>query len=247
MRPSPLAAAIDADHDGTLSAAEIGAAPKVLAGLDKNGDGRIDLEEVMERRPEGRERGEPNAAPAPPDLVNTLFAFDENKDGKLSKQEVPERMQGIFDRADADHDGLLTRDELTKATAAQERRGPGGPPPDMIFRALDQDQDGTLSPAELASSAASLKTLDKNHDGMLDPQETRPMRGGPGGPGGRGSAEMIDHLFEENDANHDGKLSKAETPERMQELFERADLNKDGFLTKDEMAKAFENMGPRRQ
>ena len=245
MRPSPLVAALDTDHDGSISAAEMAAAPQALATLDKNGDGRIALEEVMVRRPEGAERGgEQGGGAVSPDLVNTLFSFDENKDGKLSKAEVPERMQGIFLRADSDHDGLLTRDELTKATVAQDRRAPGGPPPDLVFRALDKDNDGVLSPPELAGAAAALKTLDKNGDGVLNEQELRPMRG-PGGPGGRGGpGEMINHLFEENDANHDGKLSKAEMPERMREMFERADLNQDGFVTRDEITKAFESMRP---
>ncbi len=257
MRPSPLVAALDTDHDGSISAAEIAAAPQALATLDKNGDGRIALEEVMVRRPQGGERGagrgagrgegqgEGQGGAVSPDLVNTLFSFDENKDGQLSKTEVPERMQGIFLRADTNHDGLLTRDELTKATVAQDRRAPGGPPPDLVFRALDKDDDGVLSASELAGAAAALKTLDKNGDGVLNEQELRPMRG-PGGPGGPGGpSEMIKHLFEENDTNHDGKLAKAEMPERMREMFERADLNQDGFVTRDELTKAFESMRPR--
>jgi Ca2+-binding EF-hand superfamily protein len=238
--------ALDADRDGTISAGEMAGAPRALAALDKNGDGRISPDEIMPSRPDGPGREQAGAAAAP-DLVNTLFALDENKDGKLSKEEVPERMQGIFVRADADHDGFLTREELTKATAAQDRAGrSGGPPPDLVFRALDTDQDGTLSATEIAGATSALKTLDKDGDGALSGQELRPLRG-PGGPGGRDPREMINHLFEENDANHDGQLTRAEMPERMQEMFERADLNKDGVVTKEEMAKAFENMGPRRQ
>ena len=58
---------------------------------------------------------------------------------------------------------------------------------------------------------------------------------------------MINHLFEENDANHDGKLSQAEIPERMREMFARFDANHDGLVTKEEMTKVLvENGGPRR-
>lgn len=234
MRPSPLVAALDTNQDRSISAAEMPGAGKALLALDKNGDGAIALEEVMPPRPE--------QSGGSPDLVNSLFSFDENKDGKLSKTEVPERMQGIFARADTNTDGLLTREELTKATAAQERRGPGGPPRDMIFQALDKDHDGVVSKSELDGAAAALKSLDQDGDGELREQELRPMRGG-----GRGPGDMIGHLFEENDANHDGKLSKAEMPERMQEMFTHADLDKDGFVTKEELAKSFEGMGPRRQ
>lgn len=245
MRPSPLVAVLDADHDGTVSAAEIAAAPAALRSLDKNGDGAIAIEEVSPPRPPQEQSGAVS-----PDLVNTLFSFDENKDGKLSKSEVPERMQGIFARADTNQDGLLTRDELTRATVAQDRRGPGGPPPDMVFRALDKDGDSVLSAAEIAAAPTALKSLDKDGDGALQAQEMRPMRGGPGGggPGGggdRGPAEMINHLFEENDANHDGKLSQAEVPERMREMFARFDANHDGLVTKEEMTKVLVENGGR--
>jgi Ca2+-binding EF-hand superfamily protein len=123
-----------------------------------------------------------------PDLLETLFSFDKNKDGKLSKEEVPERMQGIFARADADKDGFLTREELIKETAGGqgERRGPGGPPMDPLLRALDEDQDGVLSEAEIAGASAALKALDKNCDGILSGEELRPAMGpGMGMRGGR--------------------------------------------------------------
>ena len=37
--------ALDTDHDNTLSAAEIDAAPAVLKALDKNGDGKVTADE----------------------------------------------------------------------------------------------------------------------------------------------------------------------------------------------------------
>jgi hypothetical protein len=42
------------------------------------------------------------------------------------------------------------------------------------------------------------------------------------------------------DKNGDGKLSRAEVPERMQGLFDRCDMDKDGFLTGDELKAAAE-------
>ena len=47
-----LFAALDTDHDGKLSAAEISAAPEVIRKLDKNGDGNVTLDELMPPRPE---------------------------------------------------------------------------------------------------------------------------------------------------------------------------------------------------
>ena len=64
---------------------------------------------------------------------------------------------------------------------------PPGPP---IIAALDTDRDGELSAAEIRNAAAALKTLDHNHDGMLDNSELDPHDGGPpagglDGPPGR--------------------------------------------------------------
>lgn len=60
---SPLIGALDANHDGTISAEEIAAAPTVLKALDKNGDGEITPDEL---RPPGPPPGEEGGAPPPP-------------------------------------------------------------------------------------------------------------------------------------------------------------------------------------
>jgi len=53
-----------------------------------------------------------------------MMENDKNEDGKLSKDEMPERMLGMFDRANTDGDEFLTKDELTKF--AEERATRGG-------------------------------------------------------------------------------------------------------------------------
>src|SRR4051812_2545842 len=184
--------ALDTDHDNALSPAEIDAAPAVLKALDKNADGKIAGDEFPAGRGgrggDGRGRGgsgvgdeAPAAPPTPDEMVATFMAFDKNKDGKLTKNEVPERMQGMFARADANHDDALTADEIKAAAAAQPqptaarpggpggpegRRGEGGrdggPPPDVLFNALDQDHDGSLSSDDIAAAPAALRKLDAN-------------------------------------------------------------------------------------
>ena len=180
MRFNPLVAAIDTDHDGVLSAKEIGNAAAALKTLDKNGDGKLTADEV---RPNfgGRGRGGPGGSPD--EMVKRLMEFDKNGDGKLSKDEVPERMQGMFDRADTNNDGVLTEDEIRKMPRPQ--RGPGGGGRvDPVFAALDTNHDGELSAAEIANAPAALMTLDKSHDGTLTQDELRPSFGP-----GRGAAE----------------------------------------------------------
>jgi hypothetical protein len=49
--PSPVIMALDANHDGMLSAGEIAGAAQALCTLDTNGDGKIDQEEIRPPRP----------------------------------------------------------------------------------------------------------------------------------------------------------------------------------------------------
>jgi Ca2+-binding EF-hand superfamily protein len=116
------------------------------------------------------------------------MAFDRNADGRLDRAEVPERFQGLFDRADANKDSALTREELKQSASATvqegagrgrgegERRGRGrGGMFDPLMRALDSDRDGSLSDGEIAGAAAALKALDGNQDGELSGEEFRPV------------------------------------------------------------------------
>ncbi len=210
---SPLVNAIDTDHDGTISAAEISQAPEALKTLDRNADGQLTAEELRPAfgpragRPDGpgarrgddaEARGDSAAGPGDDDLVSRLMAFDANKDGALSRAELPARMQGLFARADANKDDVLTTDEL-KATAGADQgargpaglrggRGPGGRDGGPEFRrmdplaaAIDADRDGTLSASEVAGASQALAALDTNRDGQLTVDEIRPF--------GRGRAE----------------------------------------------------------
>ncbi len=189
MRMNPALGAVDADHDGTVSAEELSKASTALRGLDKDSDGKLSAEEM---RPRMGGRGGPGGPGGPggrnpEEMVKSLMEFDKNSDGALTKDELPERMQGMLKRADADQDGKLTKEELTKNASAM--RGPGGRPGmnrmDKVFSSLDTDQDGTISGTEMDAAGTALAKLDANSDGKLTEEEVRPNFG-PGGPGGRG-------------------------------------------------------------
>lgn len=200
---SPAAQALDTDRDGSISASELAAAAKSLQALDRNGDGRLTSDEV---RPQmggrgGRGRGEGPGESAGPDaeeLVKTLMAFDKNSDGQLAKDEVPERVQSLFERADADKNGALSAEEIRKSAQAasggsrgrgegEGRGGPGGMMRlDPVLAALDADANDEISAAELAAAPTALKKLDRDGDGRLAVDEAGMNLGrGRGGLRGR--------------------------------------------------------------
>ncbi|MBL8851075.1 MAG: hypothetical protein JNG89_15455 [Planctomycetaceae bacterium] len=69
-------------------------------------------------------------------LITRMLQFDKNADEQLTLEEVTDaRLHRLFRRADADHDGTVTKAELTALAAAitaefpnaGQRGGPGGP------------------------------------------------------------------------------------------------------------------------
>jgi hypothetical protein len=95
--------------------------------------------------------------------------------------------------------GLLALGATALVVNAQDNGGPqngnsqnrppmrgGRPPVPAIVAALDANHDGVIDATEIANASAALKSLDKNGDGKLTPDEfmgPRPQR--PGGPGNR--------------------------------------------------------------
>jgi hypothetical protein len=88
------------------------------------------------------------------------------------------------------------QDEAPKKEPPKKQRPRGGapdgaggrqftPPSNPLFDALDANKDGEISAEELSGAVAALKKLDKDGDGKLSREETRPT-GGFGGFGGGG-------------------------------------------------------------
>ncbi len=142
------------------------------------------------------------------------------------------------------------------------RRG-GGPPHIPLLEALDADEDGEISAAEIESAAASLKSLDKNEDGKLTREEIRPQSAGRGGPQsrhGRGGPPHEGRRGGRSERPGPGGGGRSGPPEghgpgvlidrvmtldenddeqlskeEFLKLFTKADRDEDGFVTPDEI------------
>ena len=119
----------DANGDGSITRAEFDAANAKMAAekqskaqeraaeaftrMDANKDGRIDATEIAAMRAK---------MPVRPDRLINAPMLDTNEDGKVSKDEWMASPDPLFEHADANKDGRLTREEA----AAAARRGREG-------------------------------------------------------------------------------------------------------------------------
>ena len=131
--PDPVLIALDANHDGVLSADEIANASKSLLALDKNGDGQLTQDELRPPRPADAPDGPPppdgpaqgNRPPRPPSPV--MHVLDANHDGVLSADEIANASKALL-TLDKNGDGQLTPDELRPPRPAGDQKGPPPPP-----------------------------------------------------------------------------------------------------------------------
>jgi Ca2+-binding EF-hand superfamily protein len=128
-----------------------------------------------------------------------------------------------------------------------ERNGQSGPPDfSQLLSRLDSNNDGKLQKAEAPERMAeNFSRLDKDGDGALDSSEFERMQkeggkraeGGQRSDGKRGN-RYFSQLLSRLDNNNDGKLQKAEAPERMAQMFGRLDKDGDGALDASELEHA---------
>lgn len=201
-------------------------APKEIFGrLDKDGNGKIEKDEIPER------------------MKENLGRVDGNSDGAVDLAEFEKVAQFFGGR----------RPEGAPGGAPEGRPGQGGPGPFMgVVRALDSDGDGELSASEIADATKALAKLDKNGDGKLTRDEIgpppgmrpdRPAEATPATrPGAGAFAEQFLARLKEADKNGDKKISKDEAPDRLKENFDRIDTNSDGQLDESELKTMFERM-----
>ena len=93
---------------------------------------------------------------------------------------VEQRTARMFDQADSDHDGVLTKAEYVAATIAVARARGGTPTPrglalvEMQFDAFDLSHTGRIRRSDfIAEKMAQFDAMDLNHDGIVSAGESR--------------------------------------------------------------------------
>jgi Ca2+-binding EF-hand superfamily protein len=165
-----------------------------------------------------------------------LERVDANGDNKLTLAEMKTSAKALFDAADTDHDGRVTKQEqsafqqqmrakfeashgtrMAERFAKQDSNGDGrlsrkeaAGMPDERFARIDSDKDGQLSKAELEAARATMKDAMKRHHGE------------PGEHGG--------NPLERADQNQDGAIDRAEMESEVQRHFAHMDKDGNGTL-----------------
>jgi Ca2+-binding EF-hand superfamily protein len=172
---------LDANADGVLERAEIPdeglpAFERLLKRGDGNADAKLDATEL-------RALGERARQLAGPAGGGRLAAMDANKDGRISRDEF-RGPAPLFDRLDADKDGMLSGKEMRPRAGSRTRPGAATSP---RRGAIDRDGDGKVTRDEFRGPATLFDRLDSNGDGILDQSDRRggAPRSKPGRPDGK--------------------------------------------------------------
>lgn len=102
--------------------------------------------------------------------VGMLLRYDFNHDGSITRAEMEKGLREDFAKADTDHDGVLSEDEVR---AVNEKRWADDA--SAASPLVDWDHDGIIDFDEFAAAPRSLfAQMDANGDGVLSPQELHP-------------------------------------------------------------------------
>ncbi len=156
----------------------------------------------------------------------------------MTRADVQTRVQAQFVKRDANRDGFLTAEELTRRGAtpdgAMRVRRMGGEraarDPNAAFDRLDANRDGSISRAEFTSAREVRIEKRVVVNGQRQPGAMRGMRQGGGG------TMMGAAMLRMADTDRDGRVSLAEATSGALRHFDMIDANRDGRITPEERA-----------
>lgn len=159
----PSFADLDKNKDKKISRDEFQGPAQFFDRLDENHDGFIDEEEFSRiRRGGGMGR-----------LPEQLSKFlDSDGDGKVSREEFS-RLSELFEILDKDNNSELTQEELGRffqAVGEAQNRATGGVEVNNLFDKADKNKDGRITADEMGNER-TFKALDLNQDGTVTKEE----------------------------------------------------------------------------
>jgi Ca2+-binding EF-hand superfamily protein len=194
--------AADSNKDGYLEGKEqalINGPQAPLAGLaeviDRDNDGKIYLKELLEFGSRQTEAARCRLVVTTADQGRAIFGIlDLDKDRRLGAREVMRTVDRVISW-DGDGDGRVSADEIPYHFQVNIARGgvPGltGPGPGMAtpaarsmvaagsavgpdwFQKMDRNHDGDVSRREFLGPRDQFDRLDRDKDGLMDPDEAR--------------------------------------------------------------------------
>ncbi len=164
----------DANSDGVLTRAESDAGREAtFARLDADRNGQLTREEMRAERGERGDRGRHGRRGGGRHGGPGFEGADANNDGNITREEFLARPTEMFNRIDANHDGVIQASERPQRAERGERRAER---PDRPNR--DADNNGTFSRAEFTAMGAGMfERLDVNNDGRVTQEEAQAARG----------------------------------------------------------------------
>ena len=169
------------------------------------------------------------------------------QDKVMTRAEVVTMVRDHFGRMDADRNGAISKEEITKlhSDRIEHRIHGGGAPmamvhherlgdPNIAFDRLDANKDGSISRDEFAKAREErierrVERIEKIREGApKDGKNVRRfvMRHHGGGLGGR--------MIIMADTNKDGQITLAEAETMALQHFDQMDSNRDGQVTREE-------------
>jgi Ca2+-binding EF-hand superfamily protein len=166
----------DSNSDGVLTRAEFDAGRTArFARLDADNNGQLTREEMHAQRGERGERGHRGRGHrgGPGGHLN---GADANNDGNITREEFLARPIAMFERLDANSNGVIEASERPQrpergAESGERRQRADRPNPDA-------DGNGTFSRAEFTAMGAHMfERLDANSDGRVTQEEAQAAHG----------------------------------------------------------------------
>lgn len=167
-------------------------------------------------------------------------------DRVMTRAEVVQMVREHFGKLDADRNGAISKEEITRlhSDRIEHRIHGGGAPmamvhherlgdPNIAFDRLDANKDGSISRDEFTKAREArierrVERIEKIREGAPKDgkQVRRFMRHHGGGFGGR--------MIVMADTNKDGQITLAEAETMALQHFDQMDANRDGQVTREE-------------